>query len=499
MLKKSERGKKMYHLLEEAPSVPKMRGLPKMHKDGIPMRPITSGIGSAPHNIAKILAKPLTKTLGSISVAHIKNTSEMMSRLKEIDHVDDVKMASFDVKALFTNVPVQGAISAIRKVVDCIDDADLPLPKTEYMEMVKLCLNFGCFSFNGEEYVQKSGLAMGSPLSPVAACLYMEALEDSDFFKIMGSDSLWLRYVDDVLVIVPKTTDLEQKLRQLNEVNEKVQFTIEKEKDGQIPFLDTCIIRKETCFKFKVYRKPTNKEDYVHFYSGHSERVKSGIVIGFFLRALRICDHEYLNDEIEHIYEAFTKLKYPKGFLIKQRKKAEKIRNKSKISKQSKKSSERKPTTWISIPNSKGAEVIARTLEKAGVKVSMNSGTKLKEIIERKPKTTSAADPKSVVYEIPCGGCYKSYVGETGRGVKTRLKEHKSDVRYHRTSNAIVIHIDQCHHLPDWEGTRILEKNVNKKTRKILEAAHISSRNTFNSRSGFITLASGAVSLAVER
>ena len=89
-------------------------------------------------------------------------------------------------------------------------------------------------------------------------------------------------------------------------------------------------------------------------------------------------------------------------------------------------------------------------------------------------------------------------MGETGRGVKTRLKEHRSDVKYHRTSNAIVLHIDQCNHLPDWENTKILEKNVQKQTRQILEAAHILSRDTFNSRTGFITLASCAVSLVVD-
>ena len=221
ILKQSEKGKKMHHLLEEAPSAPKMRGVPKMHKKDIPMRPITSGIGSAPHNMAKILAKPLTKALGTVSDAHIKNTAEMMSKLKEVTNVKDLKVASFDVKALFTNVPVEGALSAIENVVDAMDDDDLPLPKADYIKMVKLCMNFGCFSFNGEEYVQKSGLAMGSPLSPVAACLYMETLEESNFFEIMGRDTIWMRYIDDVLAVVPKDTDLDKKLVQLNEVNEE--------------------------------------------------------------------------------------------------------------------------------------------------------------------------------------------------------------------------------------------------------------------------------------
>ena len=141
---------------------------------------------------------------------------------------------------------------------------------------------------------------MGSPLSPVAACLYIETLEVSDFVYIIGTNSVWMRYVDDVLVVVPKITNLEQKLMQLNNVNARIQFTIENERYDQLAFLDACIMKLETNFKFKVHRKPTNKEYYVHFESGHSERVKSGIVIGFFPRAMRVCDHEYLDEEIKH-------------------------------------------------------------------------------------------------------------------------------------------------------------------------------------------------------
>ena len=59
-----------------------------------------------------------------------------------------------------------------------------------------------------------------------------------------------------------------------------------------------------------------------------------------------------------------------------------------------------------------------------------------------------------MVYEIPCTGCYKTYVGETGRGVDVRLKEHHSDVKFHCTSNAAVLHIEECHHLPDWNKTK---------------------------------------------
>ena len=84
ILRKSEQGKQLLHTLEQDPIPPRMRGLPKIHKQGIPMRPITSGIASAPHKLAKILAKPLTMTLGSLSDAHLKNSGDLIERLKQM-------------------------------------------------------------------------------------------------------------------------------------------------------------------------------------------------------------------------------------------------------------------------------------------------------------------------------------------------------------------------------------------------------------------------------
>ena len=112
--------------------------------------------------------------------------------------------------------------------------------------------------------------------------------------------------------------------QRLNTVDANIQFTLEKEAGGGLPFLDTFIGREGQNLKYRVYRKPSCKEDYIHYYSGHNERYKRGVVIGFFLRAYRVCSPEYLQEEIEHIFKRFQQLKYPKGLLMTLKKKAQK-------------------------------------------------------------------------------------------------------------------------------------------------------------------------------
>ena len=71
--------------------------------------------------------------------------------------------------------------------------------------------------------------------------------------------------------------------------------------------------------KFSVYRKPTNKDDFIHYLSGNNDRTKLGVVIGFYLRALRVCDEEFLNDELTYVTHGFQ-LSYPLGLLKKAKK-----------------------------------------------------------------------------------------------------------------------------------------------------------------------------------
>ncbi|XP_045137175.1 uncharacterized protein LOC123519735 [Portunus trituberculatus] len=376
--------------------------------------------------------------MGTISSAHLRNSTDLIERIRHVD-LAGKKMASFDVKALFTNVPVVGAMKAVQKVIESVSESELPVNKTDYIKLVSLCVKFGCFTFGEEEFVQHRGLAMGSPLSAVMASLYMELLESESLVRVMGSESLWFRYVDDIIVIMPTDTNVNDKLCKLNEVNEHIQFTVEEEVNGVLPFLDTVIHRKNERAIFSVYRKPTNKDDFVHFFSRHDMKTKSGIVIGFFLRAFRVCSDEFLHDECAYIVEAF---------------------------------------------------------KRTGLRIIHCAGKKTKDIVTNNPPRAENED--SVIYKIPCSGCSSSYIGETGRGLKKRIYEHKNDMRHHRTSNSLVVHARDKGHLPNWVGATTLRKGLKKRDRKTVEAAYITTEEeTTNHREGFVCLSRAAAQLTI--
>ena len=89
-----------------------MYGLPKLHKSNVPLRPIISGIDSAPHKIAKTLAKTLTPLLGTISSSHLKNSGDLINKIKDIN-VENKQLASLDVVSLYTNIPVDKCLNEL--------------------------------------------------------------------------------------------------------------------------------------------------------------------------------------------------------------------------------------------------------------------------------------------------------------------------------------------------------------------------------------------------
>ena len=129
------------------------------------------------------------------------------------------------------------------------------------------------------------------------------------------------------------------------------------------------------------------------------------------------------------------------------------------------------------------------------MKIATTSGIKVGELA--KSKDTKSGNEDSVIYSIPCNICDKEYIGETGRGLDKRIAEHKNDVRKHRTSNSLVVHVDSHKHLPNWDAVTELDVGLNKRMRKAIEAAYICNKNVTNHREGFIKWAAPAAKLAL--
>ena len=101
---------------------PKYYGLPKIHKAGVPLRPIISRRGSGTYETAKQLAKFIKPLVGR-SPHHVQNNKDFLESIRNIKLQPDECMISYDVSALFTSIPIDPAIKITQKHLE--DDKDL--------------------------------------------------------------------------------------------------------------------------------------------------------------------------------------------------------------------------------------------------------------------------------------------------------------------------------------------------------------------------------------
>ena len=289
---------------------PKFYGLPKIHKPDTPLRPIVSSCGSVTYGVAKELAKTLKPLVGK-SPHHINSTQDVVEQAKHFKLEAGECPSSYDVSALFTSVPIDPALNIIKDLLD----KDNTLKKRTVMEvgdiilLLEFCLKNTYFSFQGQFYEQTEGAAMGSPVSPIVANLYMEYLEQ----KAPYHPKFWGRYVDDTFVI-HKEANKQSFLQHINSVDPAIRFMVEDNKeDGSIPFLDT-IVKPEAdgSLSITVYRKPTHTDQYLQWDSHHHLSAKFSVTQTLSHRASTVCSNpELLQKEKDHLRKALTKCNYP--------------------------------------------------------------------------------------------------------------------------------------------------------------------------------------------
>ena len=194
-------------------------------------------------------------------------------------------MISFDVKSLITNVPLEETIKIIIDKIYKEKIIVVPLARLELESLLRLCTKEVEFSFNDELYLQVDGVAMGSPLGPLFANIFMCELEKHIIPQLKKYVTTWLRYVDDAFVFI----------------------------DSKMTKIVCGKLKLDNKLETTVYRKPTNTDPYINWFSHSPNNWKVGTFTNLVRRAVTICSTEHLfMKEIDHLKYVFVKVnQYP--------------------------------------------------------------------------------------------------------------------------------------------------------------------------------------------
>ncbi|CAF1562230.1 unnamed protein product [Adineta ricciae] len=253
-------------------------GLPKIHKLGAPLRPIVSASGTFNYKLAKLLANKLDYLRKNESI--IKDTFTFVDELRSLKFDNSrIKLISFDITSLFTNVPLNRTIQIILDKMygsehTCTysslkrdDWCRLCKNRYEMKYLLETSTKETEFIFNNKIYSQINGIAMGSPLGPLFADIYVNYLEERLWPRLKRNGLLyWRRYVDDTFAIVEKDANVEKIIDILNSFDNYIVFTFEEENNNTLPFLDIHITKLPNNVitedkYYHSYNKSTNQPD----------------------------------------------------------------------------------------------------------------------------------------------------------------------------------------------------------------------------------------------
>jgi hypothetical protein len=170
--------------------------LPKVHKAGVPGRPVVSCSGSLTEQISEILYFFLKPYLPAVT-SYLKDAKDFLSNVRAIDQLPlDTLLVSLDVVSLYPSIPHDDGLSALSAFL-----GQQGLPHTvrqDLCALAKFVLTKNTFEFNSQVYLQVAGTAIGTRMDPTYAIIFMHMLETNILASATYKPLSWLRFIDDV-------------------------------------------------------------------------------------------------------------------------------------------------------------------------------------------------------------------------------------------------------------------------------------------------------------
>lgn len=476
---------------------PRFYGLPKVHKENTPIRPIVSTINSPTSALSKWIANILKVSFKEFNSFSVDDSFVFSEKINEFQLPEDFVLISLDVVSLFTNISLDLTLHIIQEEWPLIEmHTDVPIEN--FVQIIEFLFEANYFKCGGVCYSMVFGCPMGSSLSPILANIVMSALIKSSLQRLSFTPPFLYQYVDDIITAVPANRVAEI-LSIFNDFDEHLKFTVEEEDNRSVPFLDTRVIRQQNnSIILDWYQKKSSSGRYVHFHSYHDISMKTNVIRAMINRVEKITHSTLRKDAVMKLKNIFIKNGYPKVFLNR-------------------------------IFHNRGSSAIARVPDPVVAEVPPNENvppdiednvtpeigffklpyikdltSKLINILKYSENVLFARHniatnhvnfsslkdklptllKSDVVYEIPCSSCNQKYIGQCSTSLKQRVALHRSDITLRPGRCTLAQHAIMDGHDIDFDNIRILTQERKYRTRTFLEMCYINQcPNPINSKS----------------
>ena len=233
--------------------------------------------------------------------SYLKDTTDFLNKLKDQRVQKNTILVTMDVKSLYTNIPNQEGIQAVKSVLEKSNKSSLTSVITSFLGLI---LTLNNFQFNDKNYLQINSASMGTKCSPTYANVIMSEIRKLFIYpKIKHKSQLYLRYIDDIFLLWTATEgELKVFIEERNKVHPQIKFDINYSYK-QINFLDTTVTIENNSLVTSVFTKPTDRHSFLHQKSYHPRSTKNAIPFSQALRIKRICSKD------DDYKEGITKLK----------------------------------------------------------------------------------------------------------------------------------------------------------------------------------------------
>lgn len=469
---------------------PRFYGLPKVHKENIPLRPIVSTINSPTSNLSKWLAEILKVAFSDYNSYAVQDSFKFSELINNFQLPEGFTVISLDVVSLFTNVSLKLISDIIKEQWPRIS-THTSVPYSLFSEIVDFIYNTNYFVFDNEYYSMIFGLPMGSSLSPILANIAVTTTIMRSLPRLSYITPFFFQYVDDLVTAVPQG-GVQEILQCFNAFDQHIQFTVEVENERSVPFLDTKIIRTDdNKLILDWYQKKMSSGRYVHYKSHHNISMKTNVILALKNRIRNIAHPSLQETSLHRLKSILTNNGYPSKFLnrliwgsttnrpIQQPLDLENAASASAL-------------IYVSIPNIHELTAnlckILKTSEnikiaKYNLVTNRSNFSKLKDVVPVQLRS-------DVVYCIDCE-CQRKYIGQCSTTIKQRIALHKSDSNLRPGRCTLASHVNETGHTPRYEEVKVLtqERHLNK--RLFLEMCFINEQtDSINSRKDLDNLSS---------